>query len=924
MVFQGRDITVQLPATLPAAVAGLDPVPPAFAGREEERDRLVALLAPDGGEGTGSGGCVPVNVTGLPGVGKTALALAAAHAAVAAGAFTGGAIAVTVHGYDDERTLTAGQILESLLRGLGIPGEKIPPTEQDRARLYRDLLQKMTQQGHRLLVLLDDVSAAEQVAPVRPADDRHALLITSRHVLNSLVGTTVPLAELSGEPAVELMARTLEQTRPGDRRIRREPEAAARVVELCGGLPLALRITTAVLAGSPERSVSTLADELARTDDRLALLADGERAVTASFELSYRHLRHSGGDGAARLLRLLTADWGTDLSTAAAAALAGEQQVRVKHLLSTVLARAHLVEEVEPDRWRMHDLVRLYVTSLAEDRATADADERGAAVERLLQHYASLDGPGTGHTEHLTPAPAHWLPLGREHAGLSGAFAHAVARQDHALVLRLAGRAYRAAVISGDPARAQEVARAGFVAARRLADFDAQGHMLMFEGTAYGLLDRPTEAIRSYRRAGTNFRKRGVHAMEGVRLLRSGETHLRVRQPSQACAALRLAVRLARRAEDRRLEARCLDVLARALDMVSDDLSVPVRRAALPLLDALGDTPAVAETRAGLADNLGNLGQCAEAAHEAQTAVEIARRTTDRHALATALSSLGTAETRCGRHRAATEAHREALGLWQDLRLLRDSANSQGDLARALSLSRRHHEALRHFKDAGSLLRAVGDAHAEGSLLIGLADTLVRIDRSQEAVRTCRLALSRIRSRDGGGGCVRCEVLGLEGLAEALASQNQHDEALRHCDEAVSLARRRSLAAVLADVLSTRGDILRQAGRPDEALPVLLEARSDHRRLADAHGEALDTVRVGSVLWRLDRREEARGEMAAAVSLSEALGAEYLHVLAGKRLREMKAAGPDGGSHQEPKRVPVTPVDFVPNQKGIRVRLGCA
>src|ERR1051325_10315550 len=178
-VIQGRDITVQLPPQITPALAGPPPASPTFTGRDTHLAQLLEDLAPDQ---TRQQAVLVTAVAGLAGVGKTELALqTAAQALRQPGWFPGGVLFVDMFGYDRDRYLSPERALDGLLRALGMPGEHIPADLQDRSRLYRSVLGAYAEQGRRILVVIDNASAAEQVRPLLPSDGTTATLITSRH-----------------------------------------------------------------------------------------------------------------------------------------------------------------------------------------------------------------------------------------------------------------------------------------------------------------------------------------------------------------------------------------------------------------------------------------------------------------------------------------------------------------------------------------------------------------------------------------------------------------------------------------------------------------------------------------------------------------------------------------------------------------------
>ena len=359
-VLQGRDfnnltlVTSQAAAApvaraqLPAPVAG-------FTGRRGELAELAGLL--DTASGTGA--VVVSAVAGLAGVGKTALAIQAGHAARDAGWFPGGVLFIDLHGYDDA-PVQPHQALDSLLRALGVPAEHIPPRAEDRAGLYRSALAQVSEP---MLVIADNASSEAQVRQLLPGPGPHRVIITSRHILAGLGARLLDVTILDQPAAVALLDEILRAARPGDNRISADPVLTGQLVEICGGLPLALRITGALLAADPALMAADLVDELRDGVGRLRALAydDGggtsAPSVATAFELSYRQL----DSVAALLFRLLSVNPGPDISTAAAAALAGWPPREARRVIGR-LARAHLIESAGgAGRWQMHDLLGLYM-----------------------------------------------------------------------------------------------------------------------------------------------------------------------------------------------------------------------------------------------------------------------------------------------------------------------------------------------------------------------------------------------------------------------------------------------------------------------------------------------------------------------------------------------------------------------------------
>nr|BFD89075.1 BTAD domain-containing putative transcriptional regulator [Kitasatospora sp. Xyl93] len=383
---------------------------PDFAGRDEQvRIVLDALAA----------GRVPV-IAGMGGIGKTALAVHAAHRAAAD--YPDGRLYADLRGADETPADPAG-VLAAFLRALGADPREIPASLEERSALYRTLLA-----GRRTLVLLDNAAGEQQIGPLLPgtpgdaagtgdavgAGDRPgprpAVLVTSRAALTALPGSRlVDLHELDAPHARTLLRRIL-----GDHRVAAEPVAAAQIVELCGGMPLAVRIAGARLAARPRWTLARLAHLLRDERRRLDELSAGNLAVRAGFAVGYARL----SEPTRRTFRLLGLLDAPDFAPWAAAALAGIPPEQAERQLEELID-AQLLQETgtEPHlRYRFHDLVRLYAREHAE--AADEPAVRAAALERAfgawlwLAEQAADQVPGPCFAPIHGPAPRHPMPSG--------------------------------------------------------------------------------------------------------------------------------------------------------------------------------------------------------------------------------------------------------------------------------------------------------------------------------------------------------------------------------------------------------------------------------------------------------------------------------------------------------------------------------
>ncbi|WP_438296132.1 ATP-binding protein [Streptomyces sp. HUAS TT7] len=336
---------------------------PDFTGRTAEVARLVELVS------GGASAVVVSAIDGMAGVGKTTLAVHAAH--LLAGRFPDGQFYCDLHGFTPGYApMGPAPALEALLRMAGVDGARIPHTLQERSALWRTTLS-----GWRALVVLDNAADTEQVRPLLPGSASCAVLVTSRRRLLSLEGA-VPLS-LDVLPEVEACA--LVTRIAGHNRVADAPEAVAEIAELCGYLPLAIRMAAARLAHRPAWSAEDLTSEL-RAGRRPSGRGGNEQAVSAAFALSYARL----SPGHQRLFRLLGLHPGADLDAYAAAALADTDVATARQWLEE-LVDVHLLEQHEPHRYQLHDLLRRHTQEVLGE--TEPPAQREEAERRLLDHY---------------------------------------------------------------------------------------------------------------------------------------------------------------------------------------------------------------------------------------------------------------------------------------------------------------------------------------------------------------------------------------------------------------------------------------------------------------------------------------------------------------------------------------------------------
>ncbi|GAA3803051.1 transcriptional regulator AfsR [Streptomyces coacervatus] len=373
------------PAATPVRPAQLPATVPDFTGRAAIVHELSEVLS------SAEGRVMAVSaLAGIGGVGKTTLAVHVAHQARTA--FPDGQLYVDLQGAGS-RAAEPETVLGSFLRALGTADSAIPDSLEERAALYRSVLD-----GRRVLVLLDNARDAAQVRPLLPGMEGCAALVTSRVRMVDLAGAhLVDLDVMSPDEALSLFTKIV-----GEERVASEREAALDVVAACGFLPLAIRIAASRLAARRTWTVSVLAAKLADERRRLDELQAGDLAVKATFELGYGALEPPQ----ARAFRLLGLADGPDISLAAAAAVLDLPVEETEDLLES-LVDTSLLESAAPGRYRYHDLVRLYARACAE-RDEWPPSEPDAAMSRLLDFYLataagvySIERPGDRLVKHL-------------------------------------------------------------------------------------------------------------------------------------------------------------------------------------------------------------------------------------------------------------------------------------------------------------------------------------------------------------------------------------------------------------------------------------------------------------------------------------------------------------------------------------------
>ncbi|WP_283138924.1 AfsR/SARP family transcriptional regulator [Rhizohabitans arisaemae] len=358
-ILRGED---RAPAQLPLNIAD-------FTGRDAQVAELTGYVSADGQ--------APVMViSGMGGVGKSALAVHVAHRLL--GSFPDGQL------YADLHNASPASVLSGFLAALGVAGWSVPEDLSARAALFRSHLSR-----RKVLILLDNATSEQQVRWLLPGSPSCVVLVTSRARLSGLEGAC--LVELDVLPSADAMA--LFTRVVGRKRVEEESSALAEIAELCGHMPLAVRIAGARLVARPLRTLDWLVRRLRDEHSRLDQLVAGDQAVRASISLSYVGL----SERARRLFRLLglldAPDFAAWVASALLACSFEEGEALLDELVEAQLLSAFGVDAMGNPRYRFHDLVRLFAREGVSDDPEAVARALGAWLGLAERAMEDVPGP---------------------------------------------------------------------------------------------------------------------------------------------------------------------------------------------------------------------------------------------------------------------------------------------------------------------------------------------------------------------------------------------------------------------------------------------------------------------------------------------------------------------------------------------------
>ena len=717
-------------------IPGLDRLPPSvpeFTGRATELAALAAEVGTVGGV---------VVIEGMPSVGKTALAIKAAHEL--AKRFPDGCFFLPLHGHDAQRLPESqAAALSTLLQLVGIAPASIPQEPVARARLWRDAME-----GRRALLILDDAANEDQVRLLLPGNSDCHVIITSRRHLPGIEGGHHRLGVLPTGDAIVLFTRIAESAAAV------AAGSVADAVRLCGGLPLAIRLAATRLRDRQVPSIGGLVEELRGPHEDIADLQ--HPALAATFALSYRDLPITQR----RIFRRLGLSPEAELTAPAFAVLAGISVREAERSLADFVDQ-YLIEETSPGRFRLHDLVRRYAMALP---AGEDPEFDGRrAVGRTLDYF-------------LLKADLADRALFPHHVRTEVAAERSVAVEPFE----------------------DEEAATGWLSAERknlirliqyAADHSWNTHAIDYARTVARYFDSVSqweEAELIHRRA-----LNVALELELPRAIAQARFNLavvqwRLGQMDKALSNATKAEQIAHRVHDTALKAAALDqvgLVAWSSSKYREALAYFGET--LDLYQVSGDVRGKAECLNHLGMMLAQIGRHRDALRSFYDALDSFQAIGDIRGEATTLSNLAHAHLLLGYHRDAYELYQKSRDIYRTLTGRRNQAilsNNLGDVARYRG---RHDTALRHYGEALAEFLATGDRINESNVLNNMGLALSGMEQYNEAMARHRSAMAVAKTIGNTSEKVRAML----GIADVQVGVGQYSGAIENYRASRRLAR---------------------------------------------------------------------------------------------------------------------------------------
>ena len=783
-----------------------DTLPPEtveFVGRGEE----LRLL-------TGERGDTPriSVIEGMPGVGKTALAVHAAR--TVSGQYPDGVFYLSLHTHDPASpSLDSTEALHRLLRMLSVPATQIPEAVGERAALWRAQLSR-----RRAVVILDDAARHDQIRPLLPVSGQCLILITTRRRLPDLQGArTLTLEVLSTDDAVTLFRQIAGQGRVRDE----DADKVATAVGLCGRLPLAIQLTAGRLAQDYPPRLADLIEQLSRSPAQLGGSGAASPEVTSAFDLSYRALEPDHQ----RIFRRLGLSPCDCVSLQAAAALGGCTLAEAEKAVGTLLDH-HLLAQAPAGQFRFHDLIRGY----AAVRAAHDdpEHEQRQAVARLLDYYL--------HTADRADRVLHpfrrRMPVSVTHIP---AAAPALGTEEDA-----AGwldSEWRNILQAAQHAVSHEWKRKCADLAHVLADF--------VETRAY-----LQEAIEAHTLALQACRDLADPARIAQASLELSAVSQQTGRHEATLPLAEDAAAIYRSLADRRGEAEALDQIGMAHQRAARFReALAYFHEARILYDGAADQRGVANTLSHYGIACWHLGRYPDAMDHLREVLSLYRDAGDRRGEAKTLNNLGRMQLYCGYHRDALEAYQKSLEIFREIGGAQNEAILYHNIGVVHHYKGSYEEALAACRRALTIYRDIGDLPDEADVLNEIGGIYQSAECYDEALiyhQKAKLIAEEI-------GNLSQQVIALRRIADVRRGSGQHGEAFDHYNTALRLAREIGDPYEEAKILEGIAESTLNTQRPYAARIVFRQALDIFERLGVPEAESA-RIRIETMNPASDRR----------------------------------------------------------------------
>ncbi|WP_211300286.1 tetratricopeptide repeat protein [Nocardia fluminea] len=870
----GRDQFVQVTQEAPAPprpriAFGLPADPRAFLGRDRELRQILDAAT------VGPGRVVSIRaIDGMPGVGKTTLALHAAH--LLADRFPDGRYMVELHAHTPgQPAADPSEVLAGLLIELGIDPRNLPDSLVGRRDLWRDRLA-----DRKVLVILDDAADHAQITPLLPSGAECLTLITSRRRLVALDDAVpLPLDVLDPDTAATLFTNLAHRELTGSDR-----GAVAEIVRLCGYLPLAIVLLAGRLAHHPTWTVTGLATDFVATRDRLAHLHGGHREVRAAFDMSYHDLPPHH----ARLLRYLGVYPGPDIDVDAAAALADIPTGTALTALDA-LYTDHLIEETRPGRYRLHDLVGEYARTLADTDPPEPAGNT-VAVDRLLDYYqatataanrwvARRPTPTTDTPPPEPPGPVRdfdgevaalsWLRV--ERANLLACLAHAVTDDPPhtvALTNALSGLLDR----DGPWTLAAELYGRALTTARRTTDRLGEATTLTNLGLVRANTADYAEATDLHQRAQALYREIGNRLGEATTLTNLGNVRERTGDYAEANDLYQRAQALFWELGNRLGEASTLTNLGNVRMYTGDyGQATDLYQRAQALYREIGNRLGEATTLNNLGLMRENTGDYAQATDLYQRAQALYREIGNRLGEATTLNSLGNVRERTGNYAQATDLHQQALTLHRELGHRLGEASTLTNLGNVREKTGDYAQATDLQQQALTLHREIGNRFGEAAALTSLGLVRERTGDYAQATDLQQQALTLHRELGDRFG----EAAALTNLGLVREKTGDYAQATDLHQQALTLFRELGNRLGEASTLTNLGNVRMYTGDYAQATDLQQQALILFREIGHRFGEAEVLNAIGTMLLETDQPGQALDRFTGAAEAARAINSQH-------------------------------------------------